>query len=59
MENKYMSAENIALEIGISKSSAYKIIRELNCELEKKGYLTIAGKIPRHYFEERYYLDMK
>jgi hypothetical protein len=27
----------------------------MNKELKDNGFLTIAGKIPRKYFEERYY----
>lgn len=34
---------------------AYKLIRKLNQELEKEGFLVIAGKVPRRYFEKRWY----
>lgn len=37
-----------------SKSRAYKVIADLNHELEKKGFLYIHGRISRRYFEERY-----
>lgn len=37
-----------------SKSRAYRVIADLNRELEKKGYLYIHGRISRRYFEERY-----
>lgn len=43
-------------ELDIQKDKAYKIIRTLNSELNKKGYITIPGKVPRKYFEERCYL---
>ena len=33
--------------LGISKSHAYKIVRDLNKELKAKGCLTIAGKVNR------------
>lgn len=51
----YMNVDDVAECIGVSTSSAYKIIRTLNDELRKKGYLTVAGKVPTKYFEERWY----
>lgn len=41
--------------LGVGESLAYKIMKQLNEELEKKGYLVIRGKIPREYLEERFY----
>ena len=34
---------------------AYKIIRQLNEELKAKGFITIAGRVNRQYFNERLY----
>ena len=36
-------------------SAAYKLMRQINSELEKKGYIVIRGKVSRKYFEERIY----
>ena len=41
--------------MGVSESKAYKIIRQLNAELQAAGYLTVAGRVSRKYFEERIY----
>ena len=42
--------------MGIALPTAYKIIRTLNNkELEDQGYITVAGKVLRKYFEERVY----
>ena len=49
------SVQDVCRILGVGTSKAQKIIRQLNEELEKKGYLTIRGKIPRRYFEERFY----
>ncbi len=54
-ENNFMTAEDVAQELGISKAYAYKIIRVLNSELEKLGYRTIGAKVNRQYFRERYF----
>ena len=41
--------------MGVSKSHAYKLVRELNQELKAKGFLIVAGKVSRTFFEERFY----
>lgn len=41
--------------MGVSEGKAYKIIRQLNDELKAAGYLTVAGRVSRKYFEERIY----
>jgi len=53
--NYIMGAEDVAAELGISKSHAYKVIRQLNDELEKCGYIVLAGKIPRAFWEKKFY----
>ena len=35
--------------LSISRSHGYKIIRELNHELQEKGYRTITGKVSCKY----------
>jgi prophage antirepressor-like protein len=51
----YLSAADICTILDISRTKAYAIIRQLNAELEKEGYITIAGKVSRKRFEERFY----
>ena len=48
-----MRVEEVAQELGISKSHAYKVIHKLNAELREKGYLTIAGRVNRKLNMER------
>lgn len=38
-----MKVNDVAKELGISVSHAYKIMQQLNKELKEKGYMTIAG----------------
>ena len=41
MENKaFLTVEEVAAEMGVSKSYAYKIVKKLNEELQQMGYLT-------------------
>lgn len=51
----FMSATEISEVTGMSEAYAYKIIRELNKELEAKGYMTIRGRVSKDYFQERIY----
>lgn len=51
----YYDATEISEMLGISKATAYGIIKRLNEELEKAGYITISGKVSRTYFGERWY----
>ena len=53
MQNRFMRVEEVAAELGVSVSHAYKVIRRLNDELKEKGFVTIAGRISRQYFNER------
>ncbi len=56
MENKkFITPTEVASELGVSKSHAYKLVRELNQELKAKGFLIVAGKVSRTFFEERFY----
>ncbi len=54
-ESLMMTATDVAKILGVSVGHAYKIIKKLNVELEQAGYLVIAGKVPRGYFEKRWY----
>lgn len=56
MKEKYMMDVNdVVNELGVSKSKAYQILRQLNKSLEEEGYTAIAGKIPRPYWETKFY----
>ena len=56
MDSKvYYTAMEVAKMLGVSRAKGYEIVRELNEELTKKGYIVIAGKIPKKFFEEKYY----
>ena len=54
-KNLFIKAEEIATELGVSKSYAYKLIRKLNEELKNRGFITISGKVSRQVFEEKVY----
>lgn len=53
VEKNYFDVDEVAQAMGISKSYAYKVVRQLNAELAKMGYLTVSGRVNRQYFLER------
>ena len=55
MMMQWMKASEVARELAVSTSYAYKLIHQLNNELNQKGYLTIPGRICRQYLYERLY----
>lgn len=52
---KMISAKEVSEVLGISNSYAYKVIEQLNKELQKAGYLTIPGKVDALYLQKRYF----
>ena len=54
-ETMYVSAEEAMKILKGSRGYAYRVIRELNEELETKGYRVIKGRVPRKYFQEKFY----
>ena len=49
----FMTVAEVAETLGISRSHAYKIVHRLNQELKDKGFITIAGRVNRRYFNEK------
>ena len=53
----FINAAEMSEMLGISEGHAYKLIRQMNKELSDKGFLVIAGKVPRDYFAKRWYTN--
>lgn len=45
----------VARTLNVSKAFAYKLVRDMNDELKSKGFITVAGKVSRKFFEEKIY----
>lgn len=54
-DKRYLNANDVAEYMDISVPMAYKIIRKLNDELVSQGYLVVAGRVSRRYFEQKVY----
>lgn len=51
----YYTVQDVMTILGVQRTKAQDVIRELNDELESKGYRRWPkGKISKKYFEERY-----
>ena len=57
MSNTFMRVDDVATELGVSKSYAYKVVRRLNTDLKNMGYMTVAGRINKKYFMEKLCYD--
>lgn len=49
----FMTVEEVAQELRVSKSKAYEVVRNLNRELQEMGYLTVAGRINTTFFHKK------
>lgn len=46
--------EDVMTMLGYSRSKSYKVISDLNKELEATGICTCDGRVSRKYFDKRY-----
>ncbi len=49
----FMTVDEVAKELSVSKSYAYKVVRELNAELMKLGYVTVRGRVNTTFFKKK------
>ena len=60
MDCLYYTAVEVQELLGVSRGHAYKVVKKLNEELKQKGFIVIAGRIPKKYFAKKYYgMDTK
>lgn len=49
----FLRVEEVMEMLDVSKSKAYQLMRAVNRNLEKQGYLTIAGRVNREVLMHR------
>ena len=54
-KNYMIGVDEVSEELGVSRGHAYKVIRDLNEELSSKGFIVVAGKVPRAFWETKFY----
>lgn len=55
MAKQVMNVRDVMEILEVSESKAYGILRQMNDELKAKGFITIPGKVPTAFFEEKVY----
>lgn len=55
MNAQYITANQIETILGVGRTKAYSIVRKLNDELKRDGYIVVSGKCPMAYFQKKYY----
>lgn len=57
MEDKkrMLTAKEVAERLGVSRTTAYAVIKDLNAEMSRLGCKVIAGRVSNEYFERAYF----
>lgn len=56
VRSKFIRVQEIMQLCEVSESRAYRIMQQLNKELEAQGFITTSGRVSRRYFMERLYI---
>lgn len=51
----FVRVDTVMEDLQISKPMAYKCIAMWNNELKAMGYLTLAGRVPKAFYEKKIY----
>lgn len=51
----FATVEEVQEILGVSRAQAYRIIKELNAEMKKQGYIVVTGRVNRQYFMDKIY----
>ena len=51
----FIRASEVSEVMDVSRAYAYRVIKQLNEELNAKGYIVVNGRTSRKYFFERIY----
>lgn len=52
-EKTFLTVDEVAEILSVSKSKAYEIVRQLSKEMKAKGFITVAARVSKTYFYER------
>lgn len=53
----YYFVDDVMQLLGFSRSKSYRIIQNLNKELDEQGKIVFEGRVPQRYFRERLGLE--
>ena len=52
---RMLTAKEVADRLGVSRTTAYTVIRELNAEMVERGCKVIPGRVSSESFEDAYF----
>ena len=55
MTKQMYNAKELSEILGCSESKSYQYIKQMNKELEEKGFLVLCGKVPIGYVQKRFF----
>lgn len=55
VKDNFYFVEDVMKMLGLSRSKCYKIIKQLNQELNRQGYITVPGRVSKQYYHQRFY----
>lgn len=55
LPTRMVDSKEVAERLGVCRTTAYKIIRELNEEMQARGCRVITGRVSKELFEETYF----
>lgn len=58
LEYRLIGAKEVAARLGVTRGTAYEIIRDLNADMEAEGKRVISGKVDERKFMLAYFADM-
>lgn len=51
----FYTAKEVQEILGVSRGKAYQVVRKLNEELQHSGFIVVAGKVPKKFFDDHFY----
>ena len=59
MERDFIRAADVSQMLGVSMSTAYRLMRKIRKELDEQNLITLPGVVPKHYFLQRMGVDYR
>lgn len=54
-DSLFARVDEVQALLGVSRAEAYRIIKTLNEEMKKQGYIVVNGRVNRQYLMEKIY----
>lgn len=51
----FAKVDEVQALLGVSRAEAYRIIKSMNEEMKKQGYIVVNGRVNRRYLMEKIY----